>query len=194
MINLLIDTSYNELSVAIASDTEIIDSVNYEAWQRQSEYLVAEIDGLLKKHSLSRKDISAIVASKGPGSYTGVRIALTVAKVMALALNVPLYTVSSLEVLKVNDGPWLCLSNARSSRSYSGLYENGKALRDDGVMTNDEVLSFLKEHPDVTACGHLEYLGLEDNFGDIFKNLLAAKKEEHLEKEPLKVTPVYLKN
>lgn len=194
MISLLIDTSYNELSVAIASEDKILDSVNYEAWQRQSEYLVAEIDGLLKKHDLTRRDISSIVASKGPGSYTGVRIALTVAKVMALALNVPLYTVSSLEVLKVSDSLCLCLSNARANRSYAGLYENGKAIREDGVMSNDEVLSFLKNHPGVTPCGHLGYLGLEDNFGDIFKNLLSAQREDHFEKEPLKVTPVYLKN
>ncbi|MBR6866439.1 MAG: tRNA (adenosine(37)-N6)-threonylcarbamoyltransferase complex dimerization subunit type 1 TsaB, partial [Bacilli bacterium] len=114
MVSLLLDTSNTNLSIGLAKDHKVIDEVTYEAWQKQSEYLVNELDILLKKNNLTRNDIEKVIAAKGPGSYTGVRIALTVAKVSAFALNVPLYLVSSLEALKDENEPSICLMNARS--------------------------------------------------------------------------------
>ena len=123
MVSLLLDTSNTNLSIGLAKDHKVIDQVVYDAWQKQSEFLVNELDILLKRNNLTRSDIEKVIAAKGPGSYTGVRIALTVAKVSAFALNVPLYLVSSLEALKDENEPSICLMNARSKRSYMGVYD-----------------------------------------------------------------------
>lgn len=194
MISILIDTSNTELAVGIAKEGKVFDYVRYEAWQRQSEFLIVELDGLLKKNELSRSDIQAVIVSKGPGSYTGVRIGLTVAKVMAVALNIPLYLVSSLSILRGEDGQKsLCLMNARASRSYVGLYEGEKVLIEDTIWQNEEVEKYLLQHPDVVACGNLSYLGKEAPRPDTLGILASSEKEEYREKDPLKTAPTYLK-
>lgn len=194
MIGILIDSSNTRLTVGISKDKCVIASIDEEAWQRQSELLVAAIDKLLKENSVKREEISYVVASKGPGSYTGVRIALTVAKVMAFALNVPLYLPSSLEVLKEDGATSICVSNARSKRSYVGVYEGEKAIVEDTIWTNDELLSYIKEHPTYKVCGEVEYLGLSAQKPDILSNLNKSDTTKNLQKNVLSAKPVYLKD
>lgn len=194
MISLLLDSSNTNLSVGIGVDHKLVDGVSFEAWQRQSELMVDEIDKLLKKNKIDKKSIDEVVCSKGPGSYTGVRIALTIAKVMSLALNIPLYLVSSLEALKDPEAPSLCIMNARSKRSYIGVYLGGKCLLDDTIKTNDEVLAILKDHPDLVPCGDASHLGIKGRRADILKNLVKLDDEGHLCQEPLAARPVYLKD
>lgn len=193
MVSILIDTSNTELAVGLSKEGKVFDFVRYEAWQRQSEFLIVELDGLLKKNGLTRHDIHSVIVSKGPGSYTGVRIGLTVAKVIAVSLNIPLYLVSSLAILRQGDKPSLCLMNARASRSYVGLYEGEKVLIEDTIWTNDEVEKYLLEHPEVVPCGLISYLGKEAPLPDTLGVLASSEKEEYLEKDPLKAAPTYLK-
>ena len=79
MIDLLLDSSNIDLSVGISKDGVVIDYTSYEAWQCQSEYMIQEIDKLFAKHNISRNDISSVIVNIGPGSYTGIRISLTIA-------------------------------------------------------------------------------------------------------------------
>ena len=83
MLNLLLDSSDKNLAVGFAKDEEILGSIVYEAWQKQSEFMVDEIDKLMSKLAIKKEDIDGVVVSKGPGSYTGVRIALTIAKTIS---------------------------------------------------------------------------------------------------------------
>lgn len=193
MVSILIDTSNTELAVGLAKEGKVFDYVRYEAWQRQSEFLIVELDKLLKRNELSRSDIKAVIVSKGPGSYTGVRIGLTVAKVMAISLNIPLYLVSSLAILRAGDKPSLCLMNARASRSYVGLYKGEETLIEDTIWNNEEVEKYLLEHPDVVPCGNLSYLGKDVPLPDTLGILASSEKEEYREKDPLKARPTYLK-
>ena len=140
MATLLLDSSNTSLSVGIEKDHELLGYTSYEAWQVQSEHMIPELDKLLEKHSVSRRDITGVIVSIGPGSYTGVRIALTIAKIIALCCKCPVYPVSSLRVLKNGDLPSICLINARSNRSYFGVYEGEKVIVEDTIKTNDEVL------------------------------------------------------
>ncbi len=194
MIGILIDSSNARLTLGVSRDKKIVSSIDIEAWQRQSELLVSSLDALLKESGVKREEISYIVASKGPGSYTGVRIALTVAKVMAFALNVPLYLPSSLEVLKASDAISICVSNARSKRSYVGVYDGEKAIVEDTIWSNDELLSYMKEHPDYKVCGEVEYLGLSAQKPDVLSNLNKSDTEKNLQKNVLSAKPVYLKD
>ncbi len=194
MYSVLIDTSNTDLAVGLAKDHVLVDEIEYEAWQKQSEFLVAELDKIFKKNRISRKDVSEVIASKGPGSYTGVRIALTVAKVMAFALKVPLYLVSSLEVEKTVGKPTICLMNARSKRSYIGVYQEERILLPDQIMNNDDVLKYIESHKEYAVSGDTEYLGIKALDVDVIGNLIHADIERNLIKDPITAKPVYLKD
>ena len=192
MITILLDSSNTNLSVGIARDNLLLEYISYEAWQRQSEYMIPELDKLLSKYNVSRDEIKEVMVAKGPGSYTGVRIAITIAKTIATALDAKLYAVSSLRVQKACKNPSICLINARSGRSYIGVYEDDKVLLDDQIMKNEDVLNYIKEHPNYSVCGDVKYLGLEGVISNNIQEMLSLKNV--LEPaNPLSLKPVYMK-
>ena len=194
MATLLLDSSNTCLSVGFENNGLLIGFTSYEAWQVQSEHMVPEIDNLMKKLGLSREDITKIITSIGPGSYTGVRIALTIAKVASLATGAPIYPVSSLRVLKDNDKPSICLINARSNRSYFGVYEGNKIIVSDTIKTNDEVKEYISLHPEYSICGDSRYLGFKNNDTNICKQMVTLLPYLQKAENDLSVKPVYLKD
>ena len=194
MATLLLDSSNTCLAVGFENNGVLIGFTAYEAWQVQSEHMVPEIDVLMKKLGLTRSDITKIVTSIGPGSYTGVRIALTIAKVASLATGAPIYPVSSLRVLKDNDKPSICLINARSNRSYFGVYQGNEILVSDTIKTNDEVKEYIANHPDYSICGDARYLGYENNDTNICKQMVSLLNVLEKAENDLSVKPVYLKD
>ena len=193
MVTILLDSSNTNLSVGIAKDNILLDYISYEAWQRQSEYMIVELNKLLEKHNIQKEDIKEVIVAKGPGSYTGVRIAITIAKTIAVALDAKLYAVSSLRVQKDGVRPSICLINARSGRSYVGVYEDQKILLDDCIMKNDEVMNYIKDHPDYSVCGETKYLNIEGVMANNLQEMLNLK--DSLESiNPLSLKPVYMKD
>ena len=193
MVTLLLDSSNTCLSVGVA-DEKLIDFVSYECWQSQSEKMVPEIDALLKKHDIKRSDIRDIVCAIGPGSYTGVRIALTIAKTISLALSIPVYPVSSLRILKSDDKPSICVINARSERSYFGVYQGEEIIVGDCIKTNEEVLEYISSHPDYVLCGDARYLGKEKSDYNVCRQMLSLIKVLDKQEDTLGLKPVYMKD
>ena len=191
---LLLDSSNTSLTVALANEEALVEEISYEAWQTQSEHMIPEINSLLDKHEVNRNDIIGVMVSIGPGSYTGVRIALTIAKVIALALKINVYPVSALQILKNDKKPSICLINARSGRSYIGVYEHDKCLLEDQIMTNEEVRAYIDSHPDYSVCGITNYLGIEGHVGSIAKEMFSLLKHIEPAKDARALKPVYLKN
>lgn len=193
MITILLDSSNTNLSVGIAKDNLLLESISYEAWQQQSEYMIPELSKLLEKYGVNKDDIEEVVVAMGPGSYTGVRIAITIAKTIAVALNTKLYPVSSLRVLKDGDVPSICLINARSGRSYFGVFKGNDIIIGDRIMKNDEVLAYITEHPGYSICGDTKYLGFEGKQTDNIQEMLNLK-EALSDVNPLSLKPVYMKD
>ena len=193
MVTILLDSSNTNLSVGIAKDNNLLDYISYEAWQRQSEYMIVELNKLLEKHNIKKEDITDVIVAKGPGSYTGVRIAITIAKTIAVALDAKLYAVSSLRVQKDGTVPSICLINARSNRSYVGVYQNQEVLLNDCIMKNDEVMKYIEDHPDYSVCGDTKYLNIKGIESNTMKEMLDLK--DSLESiNPLSLKPVYMKD
>ena len=193
MVTILLDSSNTNLSVGIAKDNNLLDYISYEAWQRQSEYMIVELNKLLEKHNIKKEDITDVIVAKGPGSYTGVRIAITIAKTIAVALDARLYAVSSLRVQKNGTVPSICLINARSNRSYVGVYQNQEVLLNDCIMKNDEVMKYIEDHPDYSVCGDTKYLNIQGIESNTMKEMLDLK--DSLESiNPLSLKPVYMKD
>ena len=193
MYTVLLDSSNTNLSVGLAKDNLLLEEISYEAWQRQSEYMIPELNKLLEKFNVKREEIDSVMVAKGPGSYTGVRIAITIAKTLAVALNAKLYAVSSLKTQKDGKNPSICLINARSGRSYMGVFEGKKDILPDQIMKNDEVMKYIDEHPTYSVCGDVKYLGLEGKVTDNIKEMLSLKDSVE-DVNPLSLKPVYMKD
>lgn len=194
MYSLLLDSSNRNLSVAIGLDGRVFAAKEYDAWQQQSELMIPAIEALLKENHLTLQHLNNIVVAIGPGSYTGVRIAVTIAKIMAFLLNVPLYSVSSLAVLTSFEIPTICLANARSGRSYFAVYRANEKLVVDTILTNEEVMAYIQEHRDYAVTGDLGYLNLTSATFNRFTNMLNNIKEENRVNDLLAVKPIYLKD
>ena len=101
-----------------------------EARNRHSDWIIPRIDVLLSRLGWSAKSLSAVVVDVGPGSFTGVRIGLTVAKTLGHSLGIPLIGIPSLDVLaagfkKLSPGDVLaCLTPAIPGEVYVGLYRS----------------------------------------------------------------------
>ena len=194
MASLLLDSSNTSLSVGFEKDGKLLCFTSYEAWQIQSEHMVPEIDKLMEKYGLTRRDISKVITSIGPGSYTGVRIALTIAKIVSLACKCLIFPVSSLRVLKDFDNPSICVINARSGRSYFGVFKGKEVVEVDQIKTNDEVMEYIKNHPDYKVCGDARYLGLEKVDTNISEQMISLMDVLKPTDNDLGVKPVYMKD
>lgn len=194
MYSLLLDSSNTSLAVGLEKNGKLVAYTSYEAWQRQSECMIPEIDKILDSLHVNRNEIDKIVCAIGPGSYTGVRIALTIAKVSSLCLNVPIYPVSSLRILKDNDKPSICLINARSNRSYFGVYKGNEIIINDTIKTNDEVKEYINLHKDYSICGDARYLGFENKDNNVCLQMISLFSSIKKAENDLSVTPVYLKD
>lgn len=192
MYQLLLDSSNVYLSVGIGKNGEVIDRIYYEAWQRQSEMMVTEVDNILKRNNIAKEELDAVVVGIGPGSYTGVRIGVTIAKTIAYALKIKIYAKSSLSLLKDKEKPTICLFNARSGRSYFAAYEGNKTIVSDCVKTNEEVLDYINNHQAYIVNGDTYQLGLESGKFDIISNL-AKFNDSELVENVFTLNPVYLK-
>lgn len=192
MYKLLLDSSNKFLSVGLSKDGKVVDKICYEAWQRQSEMMVTEVDNILKRNGIDKSQLDGVIVGVGPGSYTGVRIGVTIAKTVAYALKIKLYGKSSLSLLKHREIPTICVFNARSGRSYFGVYQGQKILEKDVVTENEKVLDYIKAHPDYLVNGDTYQLGLDSGEFDIIENL--AETSNLVEVDPFKLNPVYLKD
>ena len=85
MADIFLDSSSDFLAVGVCKDDNSkLLSTTYKCWQSQSEYMLPELEKLFIQGKIDKKDIKRIFVAIGPGSYTGVRIALTIAKQLRL--------------------------------------------------------------------------------------------------------------
>ena len=193
-MELLLDSSNRYLAVGLSKNGKVVDKIFYEAWQRQSELMAVEIDNILKRNNLTRKDIDAVAVGIGPGSYTGVRIAITIAKTIGYALKCKVYAKSSLSLLKSRKNPTICVFNARGGRSYFAVYNGEKCLEKECVKTNEDVLKYIEEHKDYSVNGDVKHLGLESGEYDVIENLAEIVNEKYLVPNVFALNPIYLKD
>lgn len=191
---LILDTSSKYLVVAIANEEKVLKSIQYEAWQRQSEVAMTEIENVCKGLNVNVKQINKIIVSKGPGSYTGIRIALTIAKTLAMILECEIITLSSLEMFIKPIGKYVSVLDARSKRAYVGRYENGIPTYEDTVLTLVELKEWIEQNKDYQVVGEVKILGLEEKNINIAENMYEMSKNKESVKDVDALVPTYLKD
>lgn len=188
MITLCMDTSHTWLVIGLIKDDQVIGKVQEKCWKKQSEELFPRLTALMNDCHLQPEDIDQIVISKGPGSYTGVRIAMTVAKVFCAMADKPIYTVSTL-LLYAGKKNCRVVTDARGKRVYTCLFYDGKALEEERAVEIENL-----EIGDVNIVGDGALVGRQDEWPDIVDNFLELKDEWEKHDNVHLVVPEYLKS
>lgn len=190
MITLIVDTSNQYLVVALYKDNECIEVIQEASNRKQSEVTIVYIQNLLSKHQLQMLDVNTMVITIGPGSYTGVRVAMTIAKVIGATTNIQIKTVSSLQAfVGTNDG--LVILDARSKKVFVGHYEKNE--KKEQLMTleqfeNEYQNTKLKIYGDTKLINQPEInVNLAQNIFELSQNSKTLQEVDGL-------VPVYLKD
>jgi tRNA threonylcarbamoyladenosine biosynthesis protein TsaB len=130
-----IDTALEVAYISIAKDGELIDMISNREQKDHGGFLQPAIETLLKNTSIAITELDAIAISAGPGSYTGLRVGMASAKGLCYALNKPMITISTLEIMalaaisQTGSEPFLATSlfcpmiDARRMEVYTALYD-----------------------------------------------------------------------
>ena len=151
--NLAIETSTRRGSITLGCGDDILESVDLPEPKRHRLVLMAAIDELFQRHGLAPADLDQVYVSIGPGSFTGLRIAVTTAKMLAMTLGARLVAVPTVEVLAENVPPRtvgthlaVCL-NTKADTAYTGCFisdgERWQPARAPRLSAIDEMLAVL---------------------------------------------------
>ncbi len=152
---LALDTTTRYGSVALLEDQTVAAEINADSPTTHSSRLLRSIDDLLKRNSLTIRDIDGYAVSAGPGSFTGIRIGLSTIKAFAFASRKPVAPVSSLAALAMKlqetQGRLFCpMIDAKKGEVFAALFEQKsrslKPLIKEGAYDPDALLSRLPGH------------------------------------------------
>ncbi len=127
MILLSFDTSTDALSIAISKDGSILKESHTISPVRHSSALIPAIEKILREAKIRIDAVDVIAVGLGPGSFTGIRVGVVTAKMLAVALNINIVGVSSLEAiarsfLSAQDPKVAVMLDARKSKAYTAAY------------------------------------------------------------------------
>lgn len=126
MFYLALDTSSQSLSLALMQGEDLLAELTTNTQIKHSRQLLPLLASLMEQLDYKYEDLEAVVVSRGPGSYTGLRIGATVAKMLAWTLRIPLYSVDSLALLASSLGPVpglvLSVFDARRGNVFGGAF------------------------------------------------------------------------
>ena len=183
------------MTVALHDGERVVARHTVVDARRQAELLAPGIVSVLDEAWVPRQDVTAIAVGVGPGPFTGLRVGLVTARTMALALDVPVYGVCTLDVLAVqavDEGlaePFLVATDARRKEVYWAAYD-GAGRRVDGphVSKPGDVATDLP----VVGAGALLYpgsfpraVGLEHPDAGVLAQAVTDERAELLDPDPL---------
>ena len=201
MICLFFDTSSEKLNVSLMRDDNILYDKQIETKNDHSSFLVPLIDEAIKSNNIEFKDIDRIIVGIGPGSFTGTRIAITVAKIYGYSLNIPTFGISSLEIMIYeNDGYdyYVPVIEDKNDKLYFSIFDKDKKrVIEDSYISKEEFYNELsKYNKNILIISHkgIKYDNYDTkkeviNAVNINKNILINNKEVN----PHLLKPNYIK-
>jgi tRNA threonylcarbamoyl adenosine modification protein YeaZ len=192
---LALDTSTPLVSVALYAEDRVIDSATSERPMQHGEQLAPMIADALDRVGADRIDVTAVAVGVGPGPFTGLRVGVVTARTLALALDIPAYGVSSLDVLAaraVDEGvrePFAATLDARRKELFWALYD------EDGSPVDGPHVSRPAELPSdvlVVGAGPVLYAGVLSRVAGptgpdaaTLATVVAEERAELVEPEPI---------
>ncbi|MDZ7671367.1 MAG: tRNA (adenosine(37)-N6)-threonylcarbamoyltransferase complex dimerization subunit type 1 TsaB [Halanaerobiales bacterium] len=158
MLILGIDTSSDICSVGINNKGKFIGEININLKRRHSERLLPIIKRLLFEAGLKLDELNGIVVTNGPGSFTGLRIGLSTVQAFKMALDIPVYSISTLEYMAFvlsqhyKNSILVPTIDARNQRVYTAFFKDDnskeflKRLKEDQAINIDDMKELIKDY------------------------------------------------
>ncbi len=212
-----IDTSSHLGSVSVFEDCKLLGECLLNLGPAHSENLVASADWLLNSLKIKRNELQGVAVSIGPGSFTSLRVGVTMAKSLAYTLKLKIIGVSSLEIIASNiaytDKKICVLTDAKRKEVYSSIFEykegSIKQIRSEKIQTVAELCNdindgtvFVGDAVSIYKNDLKSYLGsLAIIAGEPFNMSVSSrcaligynKIKDGLEDDPVTLTPNYLR-
>jgi len=137
-----IDTTSSYLYTAIIKDSNLLIEKKKDLGKSLSIETQDVVSKMFIEANINPNDINKIIVVNGPGSFTGIRIGVTLAKIMAFSLNIPITTITSLEAMAKSiktDKLIVPIINARREACYAAIYDDNKEILPGMYMTIEKL-------------------------------------------------------
>lgn len=188
---LFIDTSSSYVNIYIIKGTSVLVSKSYHTLKDMANSIMPLIRESFNEVDFKVNDIDKIFVTVGPGSFTGVRVGITVAKTISWSLNIPVYPISALEYLASIDTTYnkiIPIIDARRGNVFAGLYDSNLNRLDTEKLVSYESLDITD---DTTVVSYDGVYNSNKSSVDIIK--LINKHLNDCEITPHELVPNYLK-
>ncbi|MBQ8891265.1 MAG: tRNA (adenosine(37)-N6)-threonylcarbamoyltransferase complex dimerization subunit type 1 TsaB [Bacilli bacterium] len=193
-----IDTSSSYLYSGIISNNKLISEVKINFGSELSKYTVSEIQKLFKDANISPKDIDKIIVVSGPGSFTGIRIGMTFAKIFAYSMNKEITEITSLDAMakSINSKKIIVpLIDARRGYVYAEAIKNDKTIIEPQYMKLEDLIDKLnnlnEEYIFITNDKQIKIENVIRYNPDILNIVLSYASKKSI--NPHLIEPTYLK-
>ena len=150
MISLFIDTSLTSVSISIVKDDKILSLIQKDIPNMHSVFVTKFVKEVIDEAKIDANDVDNIMVVNGPGSFTGVRIGVTVAKTYGYLIKKEITPVSSLKSLAISSnhsGIVMSLVPANKSNYYVGVYDKDyNELEKERFITKEEILELCNKY------------------------------------------------
>ena len=195
---LYIDTSSSYLYASIVSSRKVLCEVKKEFGHSLSEEALPSIVELFNERNLKATDIDKIIVVNGPGSFTGIRIGITIAKVFAWSLNIPITTISALEAMSLSSKTNMIhvpILDARRGYVFGAIYDqDNNAIFPPKHIKLEELMQVLQDKENYIFITNDEFENIENKESydpDFEKIVNTFESKEQI--NPHAVNPEYLK-
>lgn len=144
---LYIDTCYKVLNIALYENNEILSSCSEKLENNMTDLTLKYIKKLFNSINKDITSLNKIIVANGPGSFTGIRIGLTIAKTIAYSLNIPIITISKLTTMAISsDSKYkIPIISAKRSYFYGAIFMYDKIIFKESYIKFDELKEKLKD-------------------------------------------------
>ena len=142
MISLILDSATKRLYSCLIKDNKVLFEKYIEGKNDHAKYIVSVVEEALKENKLKVDDLDELIVGIGPGSYTGVRMAVTVMKMFSTFKDIKLYKISTLKLMSSSyKGAVLSYIDARHGNVFASIYDTAKNkyLKEEGIYALDEL-------------------------------------------------------
>lgn len=139
MITLFVDTHFKDINLCLYKDNNIIKISERKNATSTSENTLPDIIQLLNSCGVNVKEINKIIVCNGPGSFTGIRIGITIAKILAYALKAKLYSINSLELHSLDNKEKNQIGIRENNGVYTALFDGNKMISEIIYFKNNDL-------------------------------------------------------
>lgn len=149
MYTLILDSATKILYCALLKDRKLLFEKYVSGKNDHAKYVVDVVNEALNENKITVDNLGELIVGIGPGSYTGVRMAVTVMKMFSTFKEIPLYKISTLKMMSSTfDGITLSYIDARHGNVFASIYDtiNDRYLVEEGIYVLDELKALIYEY------------------------------------------------